>query len=1782
VARGRTRQRRTQNSGQVINKAVHPNFGAMADSPAGRSTELQARPFALAEAIQVATGEIYGTGQFAPLTRDPQDDSAFGPMSPLVPEAIDALNGVGRTDPRTFQYQTGWNLPGNGNREVPWQVLRAAANGIGVMRRCIEVRKKHVRTLKWAFSVSEEAVNDAHQSDPSKGRMETERELRERLLPEMNRLREYWRKPWKSNDVDMGAFINAVMEDYLVLDGVAIFPRKTYGGDVYDLEVIDATTIKLLLDTRGARPLPPHPAFQQVLYGFPRGEWTASAEYDKDGNELVSDAYAASELYYRRENFRTFSPYGFSPTEMALFDARLYLQRQKWMLAEYDDGSTPLTWIETAPAADGKTLTLAQARLWEKAFNAKHAGQTKERMRAKVMPNGWKAVQMTTMDERYKPEYDLHLIKLLCSYYGVPIAELGFTEPTGLGNQSWHEGQAEVSGRLGLRPDTEVMTDVVNDLSRQFIRMPVEIEFRFVDPAAANTGERETVLAGQRTRGSISVNEERQELGQSLLPFKEADMYFLTTPTGPIFLEGSYDRAQQAVEQAKMQTQAQVMGAAGKLEIEHKRLEDGAAARAEGRDFAREQFQARQGAETQGDNNDTQKSTELVAWRNWRRKHPEDEPKRPFLFKHVTPDDGWPELEGLTPAVVDFGSDWQWVIEDDLTKSAMSWLEWNLRHPNRPRDARGRWVKASTLVDALRDEEKRHAKADHGLHYRLAGDAGPKTGIPTWEELGRPEAPPEVGTRIGHQGGVVERLPGTPRSYRVINVEGKDISSRVATTHTAGGENRGSTFLDAITALNVDAFERERVAQAHESGSVSAHEVIPVSWQYGIDQVRGLEHVSPEERDAIRGALSRWAGYKPAYTAGGRSEGGDPDNTRMSEPAVNAAIRGVYPRTEQVERDIVALDRAHALSRIDKPITVYRGFSNGEHVLPEDWRERDLKGLSFHIPQYTPTSGNREAAADYIGQAESRGFGIRIKLPKGFPALGIRDDPGGMDDEGEILLPRGLTFRVTKDHGRDEEGLRWLDVSVSRAKAKSSATPRNEAPASLPRSGHKWDWESIQSNNMTMHGDSASMNLAQALHRAGREDDAQYVADMRYRISDPQGEHSPEDVEKMVADLKAMMGRESDAGLRAKYRRALEDIDALATPVPDLPDSTPSALRRMVEELNMIPNARRSGHFAGSSQNASAVDRVVAIIREADTGNGGSIGTVEMAIRDALHSLHESVDGAMQMWRLEDLLKDPEIRTWVRSHYPNMTKAAQADDADPKAQPQQPEPMPPDQRWPGWLLDATIAAIVTKMLLAAMPGLDISALIDAFAHWSRGYQSGDPVPDVKLWIRNLPPGVKPDFEAAIRPALRAAHLEGTLVGERSAAALLDFVRDGGDPREPGGFDVSWDGWTPGHPSAAEALLEPGGLERLLYQSNVVIKGIAQSRMNELGRVLGQGMARGDAPETIARALRTEVLNNPVWARKVAITETNRASSWATVISYRNAGLKYKGWMTAFDQRVCVICQTNEWEAPGVPRIVPIDELFPSGDPWPPAHPICRCATIPVYEPFGEWDVTKSVMSWLEWNTKHPKHPRISSGRFGVGGGAKHDLPKSRFKRRLSDVVRRAENPDTGDYDNITREEYEDITSGLSGTYGGLHVHDYDVVVHQSGYETQMAGNIYDPSGDVVIGRFERTYYDDGTGRIWAKHSNLTLNPEYRGQGFAQEFNAHLEQCNRESGVYAITLTADIDVGGYAWARAGYDWLNEDAAQSVRKRLVYAHLRKDRRIAPERREEQQRLGAQMLA
>jgi len=572
---------------RALTKAV--NGGVMALAAASPSTPVQ-RPFGLLEALNRATnhGMPPDSGQFRELPRDPVDLGAFGPGQPIRPEALDPLDPkTGRPEPRVWEYPQSWNLPGNNRREVPWQVLRASSLGVDIIRRCIEARKKHARDLQWSWTVRPQVIEDAYAANARGGYDDAATKLREQFAGEIKRLTQFWEKPWKSQGWTFGQWVNSLMEEYLVLDAVALYPRMSLGGDVLDMEMVDGSTIKPLLDHRGARPLPPHPAYQQELWGFPRGEWAASATQDQDGNLVIDNAFASSELFYYRENTRVYSPYGLSAVEQALISARLYLKRQGWMLAEYEDGSTPLTWIET-PESPGTEMKPQDRRIWEESVNAEYGGQTAARHRMKVGAPGWKIHQLTSADERYKPDFDLYLVKLVCGHLGMTATDLGFSETTGLGGEGWQQGQAEVGGKIGRKPDVRVLADIIVEASRQFLNAPPELEFSFNDPAAQNDKESDDVTNQQRNRATITLNDDRRLQKLPLLDDPEADMPFLITGTGPVFIKDAFKRAEEQAQAAVKAQEATAEGTVGKLEIEDKKIEDGKQARQEEHDLQRE------------------------------------------------------------------------------------------------------------------------------------------------------------------------------------------------------------------------------------------------------------------------------------------------------------------------------------------------------------------------------------------------------------------------------------------------------------------------------------------------------------------------------------------------------------------------------------------------------------------------------------------------------------------------------------------------------------------------------------------------------------------------------------------------------------------------------------------------------------------------------------------------------------------------------------------------------------------------------------------------------------------------------------------------------------------------------------------------------------------------------------------------------------------------------------------------------------------------------------------
>ncbi|PEN14717.1 phage head morphogenesis protein, partial [Rothia dentocariosa] len=229
--------------------------------------------------------------QLAQLPVDPEwRNATFGPDWSLPPDALDKPNEQGFVDPRQYQYPVAWNIPGRHvfRGHVSWDLLKEAADQ-PLFRACIEIRKQRISTLDWCFRISPQYAAKMAKSS-GKSQQEIEEDLRKQYQDEIDELTAFWQVPDRKNGYEFSDWMNLVQEEQLTWDALAIFPSRTYGGDLTNLTVLDGSTIKPLLDEKGGRPTPPFPAYQQILYGYPRGDYTADT-VDRDGKLVVPDAY---------------------------------------------------------------------------------------------------------------------------------------------------------------------------------------------------------------------------------------------------------------------------------------------------------------------------------------------------------------------------------------------------------------------------------------------------------------------------------------------------------------------------------------------------------------------------------------------------------------------------------------------------------------------------------------------------------------------------------------------------------------------------------------------------------------------------------------------------------------------------------------------------------------------------------------------------------------------------------------------------------------------------------------------------------------------------------------------------------------------------------------------------------------------------------------------------------------------------------------------------------------------------------------------------------------------------------------------------------------------------------------------------------------------------------------------------------------------------------------------------------------------------------------------------
>lgn len=232
----------------------------------------------------------------------------------------------------------------------------------------------------------------------------------------------------------------------------------------------------------------------------------------------------------------------------------------------------------------------------------------------------------------------------------------------------------------------------------------------------------------------------------------------------------------------------------------------------------------------------------------------------------------------------------------------------------------------------------------------------------------------------------------------------------------------------------------------------------------------------------------------------------------------------------------------------------------------------------------------------------------------------------------------------------------------------------------------------------------------------------------------------------------------------------------------------------------------------------------------------------------------------------------------------------------------------------------------------------------------------DPQDVAAAWVASNPPHISSPtgettatLDAAARAFSASLHLNHEplvqtlrgLYGDSWLAGAKDAldqpnVTAGDDPVARAVVGTDWDTWTPGHPPAADTLHD-GGLDRMLQQARVTIKGVDTTTRNRIATVLEAGVRNGDTVDEIAQAV-DEVRNNPARSRLIALTEVNRAMTTAAVDRYQRAGIGMFDLVT--DINPCPVCEAIAEANPH-----PLSDV----GSLPPVHPRCRCSAAPYVE-----------------------------------------------------------------------------------------------------------------------------------------------------------------------------------------------------------------------------------------
>jgi len=473
---------------------------------------------------------------------------------------------------------------------------------------------------------------------------------------------------------------------------------------------------------------------------------------------------------------------------------------------------------------------------------------------------------------------------------------------------------------------------------------------------------------------------------------------------------------------------------------------------------------------------------------------------------------------------------------------------------------------------------------------------------------------------------------------------------------------------------------------------------------------------------------------------------------------------------------------------------------------------------------------------------------------------------------------------------------------------------------------------------------------------------------------------------------------------------------------------------------------------------------------------------------------------------------------------------------------------------------------------------------------------------VKMALRPLAMNVDGLLTAAVEAELSLSDLSSSMLGP---TVSMDSA---------GALSVTWDKFVDGEllPFLADTFMDGAAQAHvgLPADTPIVADFIAQDYLataaNNLRNIgdlvwmnirseLQDGVDAGEDMRQLATRVRAASQVTAGRAMTIARTEVHRAAEAGSLAQMRLSGFTNfecrKRWLATEDERTRLAHIQADGQTVGLNEVFEVggEGLQFPGDPMGRADNTinCRCTMEYLFDDDEDDTLTSSgapsQVTYALWTEEDERvHPRDNTGRF-----RRKDEHVGKVLKDVSEKVSVATEPEISLRDilplvnentvtppKIPKDVIQQLHDTFNGTFAGFETKVSSIEWANGRARLRVGGEIFDSNGNEV-GEFKRVFKVNKDGVFMVEHEYLLMDSAVQGQGFAKQFNKQAFSHYKKMGVERTQLQADIDVGGYAWAREGYDWAPDDVPNLAEMNDRIKEVRAPQMTTPAPRTQQQK-------